>query len=135
MAEKANYTKPDLRERIKDRIMAGDDGGRPGQWSARKSQLLVQRYKKAGGGYRSSERTESQKSLKKWTGQEWTTASGKPSVQGKNATGEVYAPKRTIERLRSTPAGRAKLAKATAAKRKAAAKGEQFAKHGLNKKT
>lgn len=128
------YTKPDLRERIKDRIMAGDDGGKPGQWSARKSQLLVQQYEKEGGGYTSSERTEKQKSLGKWTDQEWTTPSGKPSVQGKDATGEVYAPKRTIERLRATPAGRAKLARATAEKRKAAAKGEQFAGHGLNKK-
>ncbi len=133
MAEGSPYTKPQLRERIKDRIMAGDDGGKPGQWSARKSQLLVQQYEKEGGGYTSSERTEKQKSLGKWTDQEWTTPSGKPSVQGEEATGEVYAPKRTIERLRATPAGRAKLARATAEKRKAAARGEQFAGHGLNK--
>ena len=43
------YTKPELRERIKDRIMAGAKGAKPGQWSARKSQLLVQEYEKAGG--------------------------------------------------------------------------------------
>ena len=49
-------------------------------------------------------------------------------------SGEVYAPKRTIERLRATPSGRAKLAKATAEKRKAVAQGEQSASHGLNKK-
>ena len=51
---------------------------------------------------------KSQKSLKKWTKQKWTTASGKPS--GK--TGEVYAPKKTIEKLKSTKAGRKKLAAA-----------------------
>jgi hypothetical protein len=48
-----NYTKPELRERIKQRIMAGSKGGAPGQWSARKAQMLAQAYKKAGGGYRS----------------------------------------------------------------------------------
>ena len=45
-----SYTKPSLRERIKDRIMAGTKGGNAGQWSGRKAQLLAQEYKKAGGG-------------------------------------------------------------------------------------
>ena len=49
--EDNKYTKPELRERIKDRIMASSKGGKPGQWSARRSQLLVQEYEKAGGGY------------------------------------------------------------------------------------
>ena len=47
-----HYTKPKLRERIKNRIMAGSKGGRPGQWSARKAQMLARAYKKAGGGYK-----------------------------------------------------------------------------------
>ena len=55
------YTKPEMRERIKDRIMAGSKGGKPGQWSARKAQLLAQEYKKKGGGYK-GEKTEGQKS-------------------------------------------------------------------------
>jgi hypothetical protein len=38
---KNSYTKPELRERIKSRILAGSDGGKPGQWSARKAQLLA----------------------------------------------------------------------------------------------
>ena len=46
------YTKPTMRERIKDRIMAGDKGGRAGQWSARKAQLLAKKYKEQGGGYK-----------------------------------------------------------------------------------
>lgn len=61
-----------MRERIKDRIMAGSKGGKPGQWSARKAQLLAQEYKKKGGGYK-GEKTEGQKSLKRWGEQKWMT--------------------------------------------------------------
>lgn len=50
--EAGNYTKPSLRKRLFREIMAGTKGGRAGQWSARKAQLLAARYKKAGGGYR-----------------------------------------------------------------------------------
>ena len=48
----SKYTKPGLRERIKKRITAGSKGGKPGQWSARKAQMVAQAYKKAGGGYK-----------------------------------------------------------------------------------
>ena len=47
-----NYTKPALRKRIFNRIKAGGKGGRPGQWSARKAQMLAKQYKAAGGGYK-----------------------------------------------------------------------------------
>ena len=47
-----NYTKPTLRRRIFYRIKAGSKGGRAGQWSARKAQMLARAYKKAGGGYK-----------------------------------------------------------------------------------
>jgi hypothetical protein len=47
-----NYTKPGLRKSIFERIKAGGKGGNPGQWSARKAQMLAQQYKKSGGGYR-----------------------------------------------------------------------------------
>ena len=50
--EAGNYTKPAMRKRLFNRIKAGGKGGRPGQWSARKAQLLASAYKKAGGGYR-----------------------------------------------------------------------------------
>lgn len=46
------YTKPTMRKRIFERIKAGTKGGRAGQWSARKAQLLAVAYKKAGGGYK-----------------------------------------------------------------------------------
>lgn len=67
-----SYTKPELRERIKDRIMASDRGAKKNQWSARKSQLLAQEYEKAGGGY-SGEKNEKQKSLEKWSEEKWQT--------------------------------------------------------------
>lgn len=74
------YTKPELRERIKNRIMAGDKGGKPGQWSARKAQLLAVEYAKAGGGYSGKPR-KTQRSLKKWTREKWTTSDGKPAIR------------------------------------------------------
>jgi len=48
-----NYTKPDMRKALFERIKAGTKGGDPGEWSARKAQLLAQQYKKKGGGYTS----------------------------------------------------------------------------------
>ena len=50
--QSGNYTKPGLRRRIFLRIKRGGKGGAPGQWSARKAQMLAQAYKRAGGGYR-----------------------------------------------------------------------------------
>ena len=46
-----NYTKPGMRKRLFNRIKAAGKGGAPGQWSARKAQMLASAYKKAGGGY------------------------------------------------------------------------------------
>ena len=51
--EAGNYTKPGLRKRIFQRIKAGTKGGKAGQWSARKAQMLAKAYKAAGGGYKS----------------------------------------------------------------------------------
>jgi|TARA_R100000081_G_scaffold29258_1_gene13347 hypothetical protein len=47
-----NYTKPTMRKRMFQSIKSGTKGGKAGQWSARKAQLLARRYKAAGGGYR-----------------------------------------------------------------------------------
>ena len=47
-----NYTKPTMRKNLFDRIKAGGKGGAPGQWSARKAQMLAKQYKAKGGGYR-----------------------------------------------------------------------------------
>jgi hypothetical protein len=50
--EAGNYTKPALRKRLFEKIKAGSKGGKAGQWSARKAQMLAKAYKEAGGGYK-----------------------------------------------------------------------------------
>lgn len=49
--EAGNYTKPGMRKSLFNRIKSGGKGGDPGQWSARKAQMLALQYKKSGGGY------------------------------------------------------------------------------------
>lgn len=88
-----DYTEPELRARLKEEIKAGDRGGRPGQWSARKSQLLVAEYEKHGGGYRhDGERTESQQHLEQWTDQEWRTADGGAAARTEDGSTSRYLP-------------------------------------------
>jgi hypothetical protein len=91
-----------------------------GGHSARAMQLAGKIYKEKGGGY-TGEKTESQKSLTKWTKEEWGTKSGKPSVRGKDATGERYLPKKAIKALSSD-----EYTKTTVAKRKGTKAGKQF---------
>jgi hypothetical protein len=117
-----SYTKPGLRDSIKRRILAGSKGGRPGQWSARKAQLVAQAYKKAGGGYTGS-KSKKQKSLSKWTKEEWGTRSGKPSTQGSKATGERYLPKKARQAL-----SKKEYAATSAKKRRDTKAGRQFSK-------
>ena len=50
--EAGNYTKPTMRKRLFNKIKAGSKGGKPGQWSARKAQMLAKEYKAKGGGYK-----------------------------------------------------------------------------------
>ena len=47
-----NYTKPTMRKRLFNKFKAGSNGGRAGQWSARKAKMLAKQYKAAGGGYK-----------------------------------------------------------------------------------
>ncbi len=112
------YTNESMRNKLKDKIMAGSKGGKPGQWSARKAQLLASEYKKAGGGYKSG-KSKPQKSLDKWTKEEWGTKSGKRSQD----TGERYLPKKAREAL--TPS---EYAATTKAKREGTKEGKQFVK-------
>ena len=48
-----NYTKPGMRKALFEKIKAGTKGGDPGEWSARKAQMLAREYKAKGGGYKS----------------------------------------------------------------------------------
>lgn len=62
-----------------------------------------------------------QRSLDKWTKEDWGTRSGRPSTQGPKATGERYLPKRARESL--TPS---EYAATTRAKREGTRQGKQF---------
>jgi hypothetical protein len=75
------YTDPRLRRRLHDALLASSKGGRPGQWSARKSQLLVQAYERAGGGYTSPELGPEARSLRRWSRERWQTASGRGDAE------------------------------------------------------
>jgi hypothetical protein len=107
-----------LWERIKKKVTgmatAGTDAGK---WSARKAQLAVKMYKEAGGGYVGKKSASN--ALVKWTKEDWTTKSGKPSSK----TGERYLPRKAIEALTDK-----EYKRTTTAKRKATAKGKQFSK-------
>lgn len=94
-----DYTEPELRARLKEEIKAGDRGGRPGQWSARKSQLLTAEYEGQGGGYRhEGERTPAQQHLSEWTEQDWHTADGGDRARGEDGTAR-YLPDAAWELL------------------------------------
>lgn len=110
------YTMPGLRDRLKKRILAGTKGGRAGQWSARKAQLLATEYKKAGGGYKSTGLTKTGKSLKAWTKQKWRTNDGSPS-KGKKR----YLPDKAWKALTAAEKAATSRAKAAGTKR-----GKQF---------
>ncbi|SCL61813.1 hypothetical protein GA0070606_3508 [Micromonospora citrea] len=115
----ARYTKPELREQVKDEIMASDRGGRPGQWSARKSQLLTKEYQRRGGGYQGP-KDERQKSLQRWGNEKWQTREGDTRARHGAETSR-YLPKRAWEQLSE------KERRATDAKKRRESKsGKQF---------
>jgi Family of unknown function (DUF5872) len=91
------YTRPRLRERLKEQLRRSDKGGREGQWSARKSQLLAQEYEKRGGGYK-GEKGRNQKDLERWTAEEWQTREGKARARHGRTT-QRYLPKKAWEKL------------------------------------
>ena len=91
-AAKGNYTDPELREKLKEEIKAGDKGGKPGQWSARKAQLLAHEYEAQGGGYEGP-KTGPQEHLGEWTKEEWQTADGEPADRGDGGT-HRYLPRK-----------------------------------------
>ena len=112
----AKKTKPGLWKRIVAAVKAGTKGGRAGQWSARKAQLAVAKYKKAGGGYKGAKKSSNK--LSKWTKQKWRTSDGKPS-RGKKR----YLPDAAWKAL--TPAEKRATNRAKSSGNK---KGKQFVK-------
>jgi hypothetical protein len=113
-----NYTKPTLRNKIKNQVMAGSQGGKPGQWSARKAQLVAQKYKAAGGGY-SGSKTKAQSNLSKWTNEKWKTSDGKPAIRKSGTT--RYLPEKAWENLSPSQKAATNKKKVTASKQ-----GKQF---------
>lgn len=110
----ATKKNPALWKRIVSQVTSGSKGGNPGQWSARKAQLAVSIYKKAGGGYSGAKKATK---LSEWTKQNWRTKSGKPSSK----TGERYLPERAIKSLSS-----AEYAATSRAKREGTKQGKQY---------
>jgi len=107
---------PKLWERAKTRAKSRMGG----KHSARAMQLAAKIYRDLGGTYTGT-KTKAQKSMTKWTKQDWGTKSGKNSIRGKNATGERYLPK--ADRAKLT---KAQYAASTRKKRADLAKGKQF---------
>ena len=110
----ATKKNPALWKRIVSQVTSGSKGGNPGQWSARKAQLAVSIYKKAGGGYSGAKKATK---LSEWTKQNWRTKSGKPSSK----TGERYLPEKAIKSLSS-----AEYAATSRAKREGTKQGKQY---------
>lgn len=115
MAITAKKSNPTLWSKVVSSVKSGSKGGNAGQWSARKAQIAVKKYKENGGGYQ-GKKSESN-SLKKWTDQKWKTKSGKPSLE----TGERYLPEKAIKSL-----SKKEYASTTKAKREGIKKGKQF---------
>lgn len=115
----AKYTHPELRERLKEEIKNSSKGGRKGQWSARKAQLLTQAYEKHGGGY-VGEKDERQKHLEKWTEEDWQTRDGKTRARRGDTT-ERYLPKEAWEELSEEEKDRTERRKERGSRR-----GQQF---------
>ena len=91
---KANKDNPHLWKQIVSKIKSETCyGTKAGQWSARKAQAAVKRYKNAGGGYEDDK--DSSNSLHKWTKQDWRTKSGLNSSD----TDERYLPAKAIKSL------------------------------------
>lgn len=117
----ASRSNPGLWGRIVREVKASSKGGKPGQWSARKAQLAVLRYKERGGRYSGPKRASN--SLAKWTREDWGTRSGKNSVVGPGSTGERYLPRAARNALSSS-----EYSATTAAKRAGIRAGRQFVK-------
>lgn len=92
------YTDPELRRKLKDEIQASSKGGKKGQWSARKSQLLVQEYEKQGGGYK-GDKDDAAKSLESWTNENWQTEDGSARARQDDGSTKRYLPEKAWDAL------------------------------------
>ena len=116
----AKKSNPGKWKRIVAAVKAGAKGGRPGQWSARKAQIAVARYKKSGGGYKGPKKASN--SLSKWSKQKWRTSDGSKS-EGKKR----YLPDAAWKALSSAEKAATNRAKAAGNKQ-----GKQFVRQPKN---
>ena len=114
MSATAEKSDPKLWEAVKAEVTAGDKGGKPGQWSARKAQMASHEYQKRGGGYVGEK--DQHNHLVEWTEEEWGTKSGGESLE----TGERYLPKAAREAMTDE-----EYARTSEAKKRDLAKGKQ----------
>lgn len=110
----AKKTNPSLWKKTVADVKAGSKGGDAGEWSARKAQLAVKKYKDAGGGYSGAKSSDND--LAKWTDQKWRTSDGSPS-EGKKR----YLPDKAWSALSAS-----EKASTNRAKAKGNAQGKQF---------
>jgi len=92
------YTDPELRRRLKGEIRASSKGGKKGQWSARKSQLLVHAYEKHGGVYK-GKKSDDAKSLEAWTNENWQTSDGSANARQGDGGTKRYLPEKAWDML------------------------------------
>lgn len=93
MSATAEKTDPALWDKVKREVTEANKGGAAGEWSARKAQMAVQKYKQAGGGYAGAKSADNH--LAAWTDEDWDTKSGATSGE----TGERYLPKEARDGL------------------------------------
>lgn len=101
MPPKEKYTDPELREEIKEEVKAGDKGGAPGQWSARKAQPMAKEYKARGGDYTTpkEDKDESQKHLSRWGEEDWQTKEGSGNAKQADGSEKRYLPKKAWDKM------------------------------------
>ncbi|MDN3505780.1 MAG: hypothetical protein P0S96_00945 [Simkaniaceae bacterium] len=111
--KQAKRKNPKLWEKVKKEVLASDKGGKPGEWSARKAQLAVAKYKKAGGSYIGTKTKDN--ALAKWTKEDWQYIGEEKKSR--------YLPKKAAGSLT-----RGEKAATSRAKNKATKAGKQFSK-------
>ncbi|KXT07353.1 hypothetical protein AC578_427 [Pseudocercospora eumusae] len=101
MPPKDKYTDPELRDQVKEEIKESDKGGAPGQWSARKAQMMAKEYKNRGGDYNQGkdQKDESQQNLSNWGDEEWQTKEGNGKAKKEDGTEKRYLPKKAWEQM------------------------------------
>ncbi|KAJ4405429.1 hypothetical protein N0V82_010315 [Gnomoniopsis sp. IMI 355080] len=101
MPPRDKYTNPKLREEVKEDIKQSDKGGEPGQWSARKAQMMAKEYKERGGDYNTPKESkdESQKNLDNWGKEDWQTKDGSGQAKQEDGSRKRYLPKKAWDHM------------------------------------